>query len=88
MVGFDRAGYGESDPNPNRSVRSAASDVTELADALDLGPKFYLVGFSLGNHAVWGALKYFPERLAPSTSQQSDVLFNRNLCFTRTQKFG
>nr|CAD1835461.1 unnamed protein product [Ananas comosus var. bracteatus] len=55
MVGFDRAGYGESDPNPNRSVRSAASDLTELADALDLGPKFYLVGFSLGNHAdCWG----------------------------------
>ncbi|XP_020094547.1 uncharacterized protein LOC109714363 isoform X2 [Ananas comosus] len=64
MVGFDRAGYGESDANPNRSVRSAASDLTELADALDLGPKFYLVGFSLGNHAVWGALKYFPERIA------------------------
>ncbi|XP_073002416.1 probable lysophospholipase BODYGUARD 2 isoform X1 [Typha latifolia] len=64
MVGFDRAGYGESDPNPNRSVRSAASDVEELADALELGSKFYLVGFSLGCHAVWAALKYIPERLA------------------------
>ncbi|KAJ4774506.1 alpha/beta-Hydrolases superfamily protein [Rhynchospora pubera] len=64
MVGFDRAGYGESDPNPNRDVRTAALDVEELADSLGLGPKFYLVGFSIGNSAVWGALKYIPERLA------------------------
>ncbi|XP_072963300.1 uncharacterized protein [Typha angustifolia] len=64
MVGFDRAGYGESDPNPKRSLRSAVSDVEELADALELGPKFYLVGFSLGCHAVWASIKYIPERLA------------------------
>jgi pimeloyl-ACP methyl ester carboxylesterase len=62
MVGFDRAGYGESDPNPNRSVKSAALDMEELADALGLGPKFYVIGISLGSHAVWGALKYIPER--------------------------
>jgi len=64
MVGFDRAGYGQSDPNPNRSVKSAALDVEELADALGLGPKFYLIGISLGCHAVWGALKYIPDRIA------------------------
>uniref|UniRef100_A0A0D9XLN4 AB hydrolase-1 domain-containing protein n=1 Tax=Leersia perrieri TaxID=77586 RepID=A0A0D9XLN4_9ORYZ len=64
MVAFDRAGYGESDPNPNRSVKSAAMDMAELADALGLGEKFYAVGVSLGCHAVWGALKYIPERIA------------------------
>jgi len=64
MVGFDRAGYGQSDPNPNRSVKSAALDVEELADALGLGPKFYVIGISLGCHAVWGALKYIPDRIA------------------------
>lgn len=64
MVGFDRAGYGESDPNPNRSVKSAALDVEELADALGLGSKFYVIGISLGCHAVWGALKYIPDRIA------------------------
>lgn len=62
MVGFDRAGYGESDPNPNRDIRTAALDVEELADALSLGPKFYLFGYSLGNHVVWSALKYIPQR--------------------------
>jgi pimeloyl-ACP methyl ester carboxylesterase len=64
MVAFDRAGYGESDPNPHRSVRSAALDMEELADALGLGEKFYAVGVSLGSHAVWGALRHIPHRLA------------------------
>lgn len=62
MVGYDRAGYGESDPNPNRSLRSEASDIAELADALELGPRFYLIGFSLGGHAVWASIKYIPGR--------------------------
>ncbi|KAJ3690353.1 hypothetical protein LUZ61_019517 [Rhynchospora tenuis] len=64
MVGFDRAGYGESDPDPNRSVQSTALDIEELADALGFGPKFYLIGHSIGGHAVWGAIKYIPDRIA------------------------
>ncbi|KAJ4847112.1 hypothetical protein Tsubulata_043954 [Turnera subulata] len=31
---FDRAGYGESDPHPSRSVKSEAYDIQELADKL------------------------------------------------------
>ncbi|KAM0898702.1 hypothetical protein ACQ4PT_021766 [Festuca glaucescens] len=64
MVGFDRAVYGESEPNPARSVESAALDMADLADALGLGDKFYVVGFSLGCHPVWGALRYIPDRIA------------------------
>ncbi|MQL99212.1 hypothetical protein Taro_031928 [Colocasia esculenta] len=64
MVSYDRAGYGESDPNPVRSCKTEAEDVEDLADALQLGSKFYIVGFSLGGHAVWASLKYKPSRLA------------------------
>jgi pimeloyl-ACP methyl ester carboxylesterase len=64
IVGFDRAGYGESDPNPNRSVQSTALDIEDLADALELGSKFYLVSRSIGGHAAWGAIKYIPHRYA------------------------
>lgn len=64
IVTFDRPGYGESDPHPKRSVRSAALDIEQLADQLDLGPKFYVMSFSLGGHAIWGSLKYIPHRLA------------------------
>ncbi|XP_047322007.1 uncharacterized protein LOC124925916 [Impatiens glandulifera] len=64
LVSFDRPGYGESDPHPRRTMKSLALDVQELADHLKLGPKFYLVGFSMGGQAAWGCLKYIPHRLA------------------------
>lgn len=64
LVSYDRAGYAESDPNPKRSPRTEASDIEELADALNLGSRFYLIGYSLGGHAVWASIKYIPGRLA------------------------
>ncbi|XP_011090350.1 uncharacterized protein LOC105171048 [Sesamum indicum] len=64
LVAFDRAGYGESDPNPKRSVKSDAFDIQELADKLQLGPKFYVIGISLGAYPVYGCLKYIPHRLS------------------------
>ncbi|KAJ6897272.1 hypothetical protein NC651_023209 [Populus alba x Populus x berolinensis] len=42
FLSFDRAGYGESDPNPNRSVKSDTFDIQELADKLQLGSNFYV----------------------------------------------
>ncbi|KAL5545870.1 hypothetical protein UlMin_005557 [Ulmus minor] len=64
IVSFDRPGYGESDPNPKRTVKSMALDIEELADQLGLGPKFYVVGFSMGGQVLWSCLKYIPHRLA------------------------
>jgi len=64
MVAFDRAGYGESDPDPRRSLESAALDIEDLADALGLGDRFHLVCSSLGSHAGWAAIRYIPHRLA------------------------
>ncbi|XP_038705589.1 uncharacterized protein LOC120001371 [Tripterygium wilfordii] len=67
IVTFDRAGYGESDPNPKRSVKSEAFDIQELADQLKLGPKFYVIGISIGTYSIWACLKYIPHRLAGAT---------------------
>ncbi|KAJ8537651.1 hypothetical protein K7X08_014191 [Anisodus acutangulus] len=64
IVSFDRPGYGESDPHPQRTPKSVALDVEELADQLKLGSKFYVVGYSMGGQVVWGCLKYIPHRLA------------------------
>ncbi|KAI7732523.1 hypothetical protein M8C21_012623 [Ambrosia artemisiifolia] len=64
VVAIDRPGYGESDPDPKRTVKSFALDIKEIADELNLGPKFYLAGFSLGGQIVWSCLKYIPHRLA------------------------
>ncbi|KAE8037444.1 hypothetical protein FH972_010031 [Carpinus fangiana] len=54
---FSRAGYGESDPYPSRSVRSEAFDIQELADQLQIGSKFYVFGVSLGAYPIWSCLK-------------------------------
>ncbi|KAJ4971858.1 hypothetical protein NE237_004957 [Protea cynaroides] len=64
FVSFDRAGYGDSDPNPRRSVKSEAFDIQELADQLDIGSKFYVIAVSMGAYAGWSCLKYIPHRLA------------------------
>ena len=50
------------DPDPNRTVKSLALDVEELADKLGMGAKFYVMGFSMGGQAVWGCLKFIPHR--------------------------
>ncbi|XP_028782368.1 uncharacterized protein LOC114738476 [Neltuma alba] len=63
-VSFDRPGYGESDPDPNRTLKSIALDIEELADQLGLGSKFYVIGFSMGGEIIWSCLKYIPHRLA------------------------
>ncbi|XP_047308462.1 uncharacterized protein LOC124911959 [Impatiens glandulifera] len=64
FLSFDRAGYGESDPYPRRSVKSEAFDIEELADKLELGSKFYVMGISMGGYIVWSCLKHIPHRLA------------------------
>ncbi|KAD5508630.1 hypothetical protein E3N88_16333 [Mikania micrantha] len=55
IVQFDRAGYGESDPYPKRSQKSEANDIQELADQLQLGSKFYLIGVSVGSYPTWNS---------------------------------
>ncbi|AEC09227.1 alpha/beta-Hydrolases superfamily protein [Arabidopsis thaliana] len=67
MVSFDRPGYAESDPDPNRTPKSLALDIEELADQLSLGSKFYVIGYSMGGQATWACLKYIPHRLAGVT---------------------
>ncbi|KAL8094271.1 uncharacterized protein LOC141692292 [Apium graveolens] len=64
LLSFDRAGYGESDPHPKRSVKSEAFDIQELADILQIGDKFYVIGISMGGYPAWSCLKYIPHRLS------------------------
>ncbi|CAN4098991.1 unnamed protein product [Withania somnifera] len=61
---YDRAGYGESDINSKRSLKSEASDIEELADLLELGSRFYVIGVSLGCYVAWSCIKHIPGRLA------------------------
>ncbi|CAN1252219.1 hypothetical protein LINPERPRIM_LOCUS7952 [Linum perenne] len=54
----------ESDPNPSRSVKSEAHDIEELADKLQIGSKFHVIGISMGGYPAYSCLKYIPHRLA------------------------
>lgn len=76
IVSFDRPGYGESDPDPKRTVKSMALDIEELADQLKLGDTFYLIGFSMGGQTVWGSLKYIPHRYLQILSHLSHHTFS------------
>jgi len=64
ILSFDRPGYGESDPHPARTEKSIALDIEQLADALQLGPRFYLIGYSMGGEMMWSCLKHIPHRLS------------------------
>ncbi|XP_042379258.1 uncharacterized protein LOC121971854 isoform X1 [Zingiber officinale] len=64
LLSFDRAGYGESDPNPKMTEKNTALDIEELADQLGLGTQFFVIGFSIGGEIAWTTLKYIPHRLA------------------------
>ncbi|KAL8136784.1 hypothetical protein V2J09_002785 [Rumex salicifolius] len=73
MLLYDRAGYGESDPNPKRSVKSEAQDIEELADQLNLGSKFYVIGVSMGSYPIWSCLHYIPHRQISTTLAEIHV---------------
>lgn len=60
LLFYDRSGYGESDSNSKRSLKSEVNDIVELADQLEIGPKFYLIGLSMGSYPTWGCLKHIP----------------------------
>ncbi|KAJ0493060.1 putative alpha/Beta hydrolase [Helianthus annuus] len=62
MVTFDRLGYGESDLDPKKqTVKSLALDMEDLADKLEFGSKFYVIGYSMGQQGAWGSLKYITQ---------------------------
>ncbi|KAJ3675100.1 hypothetical protein LUZ60_004142 [Juncus effusus] len=63
LVSYDRPGYGESDLDPKRSVKKIATDLEELADNLNLGSKFHVIGYSLGGASTWSVVKHIPHRL-------------------------
>ncbi|KAK9126825.1 hypothetical protein Scep_015671 [Stephania cephalantha] len=64
LVTYDLPGFGESDPHPKRNLNSSAQDMLEIADALGVDGKFWVLGYSGGGMHAWAATRYIPERLA------------------------
>ena len=81
LLSFDRPGNAESDAHPARTEKSIALDIAELADNLQLGPKFHLIGFSMGGEIMWSCLKHIPHRwvLARTSPIQTSGLCSSGL---------
>lgn len=64
LVSIDRPGYGQSDPHSSQTLYTAAQDIEDVIDELNLGHKVWLLGFSIGGMYCWAAARYIPQRLA------------------------
>lgn len=63
LIAIDRPGYGQSDPHRSQTFRSTCKDIVAVADALRLGKRFWLHGYSMGGAFCWAAARYIPDRL-------------------------
>lgn len=63
LIAIDRPGYGESDPHPCQTFRSTCKDIVAVADALHLGKRIWLHGYSMGGAFCWAAARYIPDRI-------------------------
>eukprot|EP00850_Spirogloea_muscicola_P005451 SM000025S08346 [mRNA] locus=s25:87422:93248:- [translate_table: standard] len=66
MVAIDRPGYGRSDPDHGLTFHQFATDVEALAhgEALALGDRFWVLGYSAGGAYAWALARYLPGRVA------------------------
>lgn len=62
LVALDRAGYGESTPQPGRTITDSADDVAALADNLGID-RFAVLGWSLGGLHALAAAAAMPQRV-------------------------
>eukprot|EP00250_Pteridium_aquilinum_P024894 c29774_g1_i1 orf=1-687(-) len=64
LIAIDRPGYGLSDPDKKQTFQSAMKDIEVVMDALNMGKKVWLLGFSMGGAFCWAAARYIPDRIA------------------------
>ena len=64
LITYDLPGFGQSDPHPNRDLKSSADDVLYLSYAVGVTDKFWVLGYSGGSLHAWATLRYIPDRVA------------------------
>lgn len=67
LIGYDRPGYGDSTPQPGRTVADAATDVATIADALGID-RFTTWGISGGGPHALACAALLPERVVAAAS--------------------
>ncbi|XP_028551921.1 uncharacterized protein LOC110100829 [Dendrobium catenatum] len=64
FITYDLPGFGESDPHPCRNLNSSAHDMLQLANALGIMDKFWVLGYSGGGMHALAAVRHIPDRIA------------------------
>jgi pimeloyl-ACP methyl ester carboxylesterase len=72
LIGFDRPGYGGSDPKPGRTIADGADDVGAVADALGID-RFAVVGWSSGGAYALGCAARLGERVTAVADVAGDA---------------
>lgn len=67
LIGYDRPGYGDSTPQPGRTVADAATDVATIADALGID-RLATWGISGGGPHALACAALLPERVVAAAS--------------------
>ena len=67
LIGYDRPGYGDSTPQPGRTVADAATDVATIADALGID-RFATWGISGGGPHALACAALLPKRVVAAAS--------------------
>jgi pimeloyl-ACP methyl ester carboxylesterase len=75
LIGFDRPGYGDSMPRPNRSIADIVTDTAAVADALGLD-RFGLWGLSGGGPHVLACAALLPDRVAGAIAMASPAPYD------------
>jgi pimeloyl-ACP methyl ester carboxylesterase len=68
LLGYDRPGYGGSDPHPGRRVGDAATDTAAIADALGI-ERFAVEGGSGGGPHALACAALLPDRVVAAACQ-------------------
>src|SRR5215510_6101946 len=67
LIGYDRAGFGDSTPRPGRIVADVVEDVAAIADALQI-ERFATWGVSGGGPHALACAALMPDRVAAAAS--------------------
>jgi pimeloyl-ACP methyl ester carboxylesterase len=67
FIGYDRPGYGGSEPRRDRTIASGASDAAAVADALGVG-RFAVLGHSGGGPHALACAALLPDRVIAAVS--------------------
>ncbi|GBG73019.1 hypothetical protein CBR_g12738 [Chara braunii] len=61
LISYDRPGFGQSDPDPSRTLKSGAKDIAAFAKLVNVTHRFWVLGYSGGGPHALSAARFIPD---------------------------